>query len=105
MTRNFLAGFLLFGALIAAQSARAQSFDTNAHCKALASFSGTHSNTLELACRQQEAAAQAAIQRMVIEPSIRDHCTQLATFSGPGSYSLFKACVEQEQAAARQLRP
>lgn len=80
-----------------------QNYDIAAHCSEQAEITGSHSNFLELSCRKQEIAARDALQRMSIDPQIREHCAETVSIMPTGSYWLFKACVDQEINAARQL--
>lgn len=78
-------------------------FDVDAHCKKIASVSGTHSATLEETCFDME---QDAYDKMKpnwpgVPSSVRAHCEKIAKVGGTGSYTLLDTCIGMELDAAK----
>ena len=84
-----------------ALAAGVPSFDANAHCKEVPDFSGGNYVT-EKGCRDMEAKAKTAVERMDVPAKIMNHCTEVARISG-GSYSVLRSCIQMEINAKQSL--
>ena len=70
------------------------SYDEAAYCQKIGNTAGG-SNVIERTCRQQEANARAAVERMSIPSRTLRYCRNIGGTAG-GSYVIFKTCIEQE---------
>ncbi len=89
--------------LPAAARAEMPSYDVDAHCRKVASHSGSPSQGLLAGCHRNEQLAYDMLKSSwdSLPESMRRHCEKVATFGG-GSYGLLQGCISNEQAAARE---
>ncbi|WP_406871595.1 hypothetical protein WHT83_14845 [Aminobacter sp. P9b] len=93
---------LIAGASGTAWASELPRFDVESHCKAVASFGGTYSASLDESCFSMEQAAYDGLKPIWpdLPASVARHCAEVAAFGGPGSYSLLESCIRMEVDAA-----
>jgi hypothetical protein len=94
------------GALVCAPAGQAAAempnYDAEAHCKRMANYSGTPSQSLLNGCLRLEQTAYDELKPAwdALPAATRAHCDRLAKVRG-GSYSLLQGCVRLEQDAQK----
>jgi hypothetical protein len=77
------------------------SFDTASYCRKIGDTAGG-SMQIEATCREMEADALHALQRMSIPSRMLNYCTRIGE-TADSSYQIMKTCVEMESDAASRL--
>src|SRR5437660_8260042 len=79
-------------------------FDVDAHCRQVAGFGGSFSQTVFGSCLDMEQSAYDGMKAgwLTLPAAARQHCVQVASFGGPGSYSILQSCIQMEVQAGRQ---
>jgi hypothetical protein len=103
--KSAAAGLVFVSLAIAGGSAFAQDvprFEVSSHCRKVASFAGSYSESLFGGCMDMEQSAYDGLKTRWarIPAATRAHCLQVASFAG-GSYALLQGCVDMEDSAAR----
>ena len=93
-----IAGMLVAGPTLADMPR----FDVEAHCKEIASYGGSFSESLNRSCFDMEQAAYDSLKPDWdgLPSAMQLHCEDIARYAGSGSYSLLESCVQQEAKAA-----
>jgi hypothetical protein len=102
----FVAAALIASGIAAAVAQELPRFDVDRHCRTVAAFGGTYSESLFGGCMDMEQTAYDELKgRWSQLPSTtRQHCIQVARFADPGSYSLLQGCLQMETQAGQSNR-